>query len=328
MTPPSPGAELDQFSVVVPMHNASAFILATLESLGAQTIHPSEVIVIDDGSTDGCTEIVRSFRFPDGSAPTLIRHENPLGVAMARNHGAYLARSEWIGFCDNDDLWHPLRIETVLNAAATHPEALAIATAATGFALEADLSELRYHQRSAMVQHWVTSDDLDTLVQRLADLTAPDERYLTFADFRLSPCLTTTSVCFRRSAYAMAGGHAPWCDRADDWVLNAVAAHLAPILYLDSPLIFYRIRDTAQSHDDAQSALTLLAVMLALRFGPREIDRRPTGLMYRHLLGVEARNGAPLSRTLALAVLGELSPRQIASLCKTILRRKPWARHF
>ena len=125
----------------------------------------------------------------------------------------------------------------------------------------------------------------------------------------------------------MAGGHPPWCDRADDWILNAVASAAAPMLYLDSPLVFYRIRGAGQSHDDAQSALTLLAVMLALRFGPREIDRRPAGLMYRHLLGVEARNGAPLSRTLAFAVLGQLTPRQMASLCKATIQRRPSVRY-
>jgi glycosyltransferase involved in cell wall biosynthesis len=284
--------------------------------------------VVDDGSTDGCADLVRSFRFPDGSTPTLVRHEKPLGVSVARNHGAISASGEWIGFCDNDDLWHPERVETILSAAVEHPEAKAIATSACGFALEADRLELWGHPRATMVRHWVPDDDLLRLVRLAGELVDSEPRYFTFADFQQGPCLATTSVCFRREAYGLAGGHAPWCDRADDWILNAVTSALAPMLYLDCPLVFYRIRGAGQSHDDSQSALTLLAVMLALRFGPRDVDQRPAGLMYRHLLGVQARNGAPLSRTLALGVLGRLTPRQMASLCKATIQRRPSVRYL
>jgi len=167
----------------------------------------------------------------------LIRNQRLLSVVMARNLGVFHATGEWVGLCDNDDLRHPRRIELVLQAAARRPEARAVSTGATCFALASERARLDGHQRGRMVEHWVPVGSAEVLAKEVGEIVRPAEREITFADLQFGTCFVTTQVCFRREAYALAGGNAPWCYRGDDWVLNASASLLAPILRLEAPFL-------------------------------------------------------------------------------------------
>ena len=89
-------------TVVIPCYNAAAYVGDAIESALSQTYRPVEVIVIDDGSTDGSLGVIKSF----GDA---IRYESGpnFGVAVARNRGIHLARGELIQYLDADDVLHP-----------------------------------------------------------------------------------------------------------------------------------------------------------------------------------------------------------------------------
>lgn len=99
-------------SVIVPAYNAERFIARTLESILRQTHKNIEVIVVDDGSKDGTSDIVRAYVKADYRV-TLIRQTNG-GVARARNTGIQNARGELIAPCDADDLWSPEKLATQL----------------------------------------------------------------------------------------------------------------------------------------------------------------------------------------------------------------------
>ena len=86
-------------SVVVPVCNGGKFLSACLESVFAQRHRPLEVIVVDDGSTDGSPGIARRF------ASVRVIQQPHTGVAAARNTGIEAASGEFIGFVDQDDLW-------------------------------------------------------------------------------------------------------------------------------------------------------------------------------------------------------------------------------
>lgn len=93
-------------SVIIPTYNYGRFIAETLRSVLAQTLSPSEVIVVDDGSTDDTAEVIAAF----GSAVKYIRQENA-GVCAARNRGVMESRGELIAFLDADDLLEPSAFE-------------------------------------------------------------------------------------------------------------------------------------------------------------------------------------------------------------------------
>ena len=91
-------------SVVITVHNGAAFVDRTLRRARDQTYKSLEIIVVDDGSTDGSPEILAEHAKQDGRI-RLVRQPNA-GVAAARNRGVREAHGEFIAFLDHDDLWH------------------------------------------------------------------------------------------------------------------------------------------------------------------------------------------------------------------------------
>ncbi|MCK5269584.1 MAG: glycosyltransferase family 2 protein [Sedimentisphaerales bacterium] len=87
-------------SVVIPAYNLAEYIGRAVESVLAQTRPADEIIVVDDGSTDGTGKIVKKY----GSAVRYIYQENA-GASAARNTGIKAAKNEWIAFLDGDDEW-------------------------------------------------------------------------------------------------------------------------------------------------------------------------------------------------------------------------------
>jgi glycosyltransferase involved in cell wall biosynthesis len=94
-------------SVVIPTHNRRELLLRTIHSVLAQALD-FEVLVVDDGSTDGTAEAVR---FLNDRRIRVLRNERPVRVAAARNIGAEAATGAWIALLDDDDLWSPEKLE-------------------------------------------------------------------------------------------------------------------------------------------------------------------------------------------------------------------------
>ena len=103
-------------SVIIPVYNGARYLRPALESVFAQTYHPFEVIVVDDGSTDDSGAIAQSF--PE---VRYIQQANQ-GVAAARNHGIDAARGEFFAFLDQDDLWTPEKLKLQMAHLLDNPE--------------------------------------------------------------------------------------------------------------------------------------------------------------------------------------------------------------
>ncbi len=101
-------------SVVIPAYNAEATLDETLRSVRAQTHQALDIVVVDDGSTDGTRALGEQHAAADARVQVL--HRANAGVAAARNAGWQHARSEFIAFIDADDLWAPTKIEKQLAA--------------------------------------------------------------------------------------------------------------------------------------------------------------------------------------------------------------------
>lgn len=94
-------------SVVIPTYNRSRSVINAINSVLVQTREAAEIIVVDDGSSDGTEAILRDYF---GSGIRLVRQENK-GVSAARNAGIKNAKHELIAFLDSDDLWTPEKLE-------------------------------------------------------------------------------------------------------------------------------------------------------------------------------------------------------------------------
>jgi GT2 family glycosyltransferase len=95
-------------SVIVPCFNAAVTLSRTLDSARAQTHKHLEIIVVDDGSTDGSAEVAEAHGRIDPRV-TVVRQTNG-GVAAARNTGIAAARGRFVAPLDADDIWHPDKI--------------------------------------------------------------------------------------------------------------------------------------------------------------------------------------------------------------------------
>jgi len=127
-----------KISVVIPLYNNGPYIARALNSVLAQTFQNFEVIVVDDGSTDGGGEVVCGF---DDPKIRLIQQKN-LGVSAARNRGIEVARGELIAFLDADDEWLPSFLSKIIDLSDKYFDVGVYATA-VGIV---ELKEVKYHQ--------------------------------------------------------------------------------------------------------------------------------------------------------------------------------------
>jgi len=104
-------------SVIIPTWNRADRLARALQSVFVQRLPPAEIIVVDDGSTDGTHRLVRS-QFPD------VRYLNQprKGVSSARNTGIQSATGDWIALLDSDDHWLPEKLERQVNYLRARPE--------------------------------------------------------------------------------------------------------------------------------------------------------------------------------------------------------------
>ncbi len=117
-----------KLSVIIPVFNSERTVGAAIDSVLSQSIPPDEVLIMDDGSTDGTPSILRSY----GSRVRVFRQENG-GVASGRNFLLKQAQGNLIAFLDADDLWHPEYLAIQQKLFERYPDAVAFFTGHADF---------------------------------------------------------------------------------------------------------------------------------------------------------------------------------------------------
>lgn len=112
----------EMFSVIIPLYNKAPYITKAIQSVLDQTFSDFELIVIDDGSTDGGEEIAESVLKNTSISFQVIRQTNQ-GVSIARNNGVKAANFEFIAFLDADDWWEPTFLEEMNRLRLNYPDA-------------------------------------------------------------------------------------------------------------------------------------------------------------------------------------------------------------
>ena len=179
MTPDAPAV-----SVVVPCYNLGAFVTEAVDSVLAQTYQDTEIIVVDDGSTDAeTTRVLESLRRP---RTTVLTTENR-GLPAARNHGIRHARGRYICALDADDCLEPAFLERTIGRLEADPSLSFVSTWVECFGSE----------------QWVWRQERCDLVALLAE------------------CVVLTAAPVRRSALEAVGGYdeASYLFGCEDWDL-------------------------------------------------------------------------------------------------------------
>jgi glycosyltransferase involved in cell wall biosynthesis len=105
-------ADGNDVTVVIPTHNRAHLLSQTIDSILAQKDVYVTVVIVNDASTDDTAEMLAS-NYPE---LTVIHHAETTEQGRARNDGARIARTPWIAFCDDDDLWAPTKLRRQLDA--------------------------------------------------------------------------------------------------------------------------------------------------------------------------------------------------------------------
>lgn len=212
-----------RFTVVIPCYNAKRWISATLKSVLAQTWPDLEIIVVDDGSSDGSADLVRS-QFP---SVTLIKQVNR-GVAAARNKGIANATGDWIAFIDADDIWLPGKLEAQWRLLSTQLNARMAYTAwyvwqctepepTNGFIEKLELEKSGEPSRWSGPSGWIYPELLEDC------------------------CVWTSTVIAHRSLLDEIGVFDEKLPIGEDYDLWLRASRVTPILHVPAPLALYRM---------------------------------------------------------------------------------------
>jgi len=197
-------------SVIIPVWNMKHYVGDALRSAFAQDYRPIEVIVVDDGSTDGSGALARSF--PEA---VVLEQKQNRGVAAARNLGLEHSRGELIAFLDADDVWEAHKLSLQVAWLLEHPE-IGYVTAHFRNILEQDVPRPRWIREEQLVE-----------IQRGG----------------------VPNLLARRSVFDTIGGFEPSQRSGSDldWVMRATEAKI-PSAVLPQVLLRRRIHRTNQSY--------------------------------------------------------------------------------
>ncbi|HXJ78360.1 MAG TPA: glycosyltransferase family A protein [Candidatus Methylomirabilis sp.] len=229
-------------SVIVPAYNRERYLGAALESALGQDHQPLEIIVVDDGSTDGTARVARSF--------TGVRYlyQSNQGAASARNAGIAASRGEHLAFLDSDDVWAPEKLRLQVDALRQHP--------GVGYCLTRLQNFL---EPGCPVPSWIGPEQFSR------------------AEFGIGTC----TLMARREVFDRVGGFDPqyrWASDKD-WFFRAKDARIA-LAILPEVLVHRRIHDGNLSAS-SEPSLLLLARMIKASVDRMRAQAGPAGIAGR-----------------------------------------------
>ena len=249
-----PAAADTLVSVIIPAFNRRSLLLQAISSVQAQTHRHTEIIVVDDGSTDGTAEAVRTL------PGVRYRQQDRAGPAAARNRGLALATGDFVASLDSDDLWAPTFLERCL--AALQAEGL-------------DMVFANWRHCSgepSYLSRWETAGDLDPFRDGTFAEWAIAEASTARAMFCRSCLAPSSSMLVRRSS--LPSGWNPELRMADDWylLLEMVLCRPCRVGFTTSPLWLKRI-----ASDNRYDGQPFKRVLLDLYVHDHGIFRRDFG---------------------------------------------------
>jgi glycosyltransferase involved in cell wall biosynthesis len=230
-------------SIIIPAWNAQRFIEQTLASVVRQRYPHWELVVVNDGSTDGTADIVRTYVERDKRIRLVTQQK--LGRSVARNRGFAESdgTSAYCIFLDSDDVWEDDALE--LLAAALDRDSEAVGAHGPIRQIDAN-GDLIGHGQPLPASRLTIHDDGLTVVANDAPTTFN-------VLVRLCVIYTTGAMLVRRRALDTAGSFATALEGGEDWDLWIRISRIGHVAYVPRPVIRYRWYETSMTHADNQS---------------------------------------------------------------------------
>ena len=209
-------------TVVIPSYNCERYIAQTLQGVLAQHVEDLEVLVVDDGSSDGTEAIVRRH----DSRVRWVPQANA-GVSRARNHGIELAHGRYVCLLDHDDWWFPHKLKRQLRAMEEHPEVGVVYS-----------SWVVWRQPAPDAPF---PEPASFRVDDIPDDADPDFSGWVYHQFLLDCWMLTSTTMFRREVLAQHGMFDESLPFSEDWDLWLRLARQVPFVRLRRPTTLYRM---------------------------------------------------------------------------------------
>lgn len=206
--PPGSGSDHPLVSVIIPTHDRLALLMEAIGSVRAQRYAPVELIVVDDGSTDGTWERLRA---EPGLRPLRIDHTGRPGAV--RNAGVAVATGDYLAFLDSDDLWMPDKLALQMELLRERPEVPIVHSRELWLRDGHPVSQAgQRHRRSG----WL------------------------FADAVRKCIVGPSTVVLHRAVLRAVGGFREDLEIAEDYELWLRVTARFPVAYCDRPLVTKR----------------------------------------------------------------------------------------
>jgi glycosyltransferase involved in cell wall biosynthesis len=201
-------------SVIIPTYNRVELLKKTVESVRRQTYVDYEIIVVNDGSTDGTAEWLQQQIDIIGVS------QINAGIAASRNKGVSVGRGHWMAFLDHDDLWAEDKLQIQTDFIRSNPEVAMVAA-----------KHVRIGSRLGKPEsiRWIKGD--------------------LFSKVYSESFIHTSSVMIRRDALEKIGGFPTKYKFADEFDVWLKISRNFPIAFVNKPLVFIRFYDSNTSHN-------------------------------------------------------------------------------
>jgi glycosyltransferase involved in cell wall biosynthesis len=217
--------------------DAERFFVEAIESVLAQTYRDFELVLVDDGSTDGSSAIAKTYaaRYPERLVYTEHEDHRNLGMSASRNHGVAIGRGQFVSFLDADDVWLPERLHRFVDVIDAFPDA--------GMLYGPTL----YWYSWPGSGNEDPSQDSPGRLQLPAEVLIPAPQVLRKWLEMQSGCLPGIgSLIVRREAFEAIGGfESSFRGLYEDQAFLSKMAALFPIVVIDDVLDFYRQHATS-----------------------------------------------------------------------------------
>ena len=203
------------FSVIIPLYNKAPYVRKTVESVLGQTLGDYELVIVDNGSNDGSSEIVAGFSDP---RIQIVRLEENVGVSNARNKGVELSTAPYVTFLDADDWWEPTFLEEMAALTERHPGA---GIYGTGYYI---VKNGKKRVAPIGVEDGFTEGEINYCRVYAKTLCMP---------------LTSISICMPRAVFDETGGFPAGIKLGEDFLLWLQVALKHKVVLLNKPLSNY-----------------------------------------------------------------------------------------